>query len=282
MTTPSRRGRVLVADDDASYRLSTVALIRSWGFETEGVETGDQIQPYLQDGWADVVLADVRMPGNSDLECLEMLRTSKSDASLILMTGYPNVRTATRSLGLGAANYLVKPIEADLLRDSLDSALERAEAARQVSSVRRRLNELDQTLEKLTSNRLVSGSTDSAESAQVVVDVVFDGVIGLLLDLKSELQRDTDDDTDGTGNHRFPPSLDHLTGRPSMTDPDLQRLSPREKEVLQCLLSGKRVPTIAKELFIAENTVRNHLKSIFDKVGVRSQVELLEHFSKRD
>lgn len=58
--------------------------------------------------------------------------------------------------------------------------------------------------------------------------------------------------------------------------PGLRRLSRREWEVLEHLLRGRRVPTIAEQLFVSQNTVRNHLKSIFRKLGVSSQAELLE------
>jgi AcrR family transcriptional regulator len=43
-------------------------------------------------------------------------------------------------------------------------------------------------------------------------------------------------------------------------------------------MEGARVATVAKALFISPHTVRNHLRSIFAKVGVHSQPELLEHF----
>jgi PAS domain S-box-containing protein len=58
--------------------------------------------------------------------------------------------------------------------------------------------------------------------------------------------------------------------------PLLSELSNREREILEHLMSGSRVPAIAKELFISPNTVRNHLKSIYRKVDVSSQAELIE------
>jgi PAS domain S-box-containing protein len=57
--------------------------------------------------------------------------------------------------------------------------------------------------------------------------------------------------------------------------PGLEELSPRQWEVLTKLLQGERVPSIARQLFISQSTVRNHLTDIFRKVGVRSQDELL-------
>jgi DNA-binding CsgD family transcriptional regulator len=66
-----------------------------------------------------------------------------------------------------------------------------------------------------------------------------------------------------------------------MTDrdlPGLSSLTTRELEVLTRLVDGDRVPAIAAELFLTQSTVRNHLASIFNKVGVTSQQQLLNVF----
>ena len=53
-------------------------------------------------------------------------------------------------------------------------------------------------------------------------------------------------------------------------------LTRREFEVMTMLLDGNRVPAIAAALFISPSTVRNHLASLFRKLGVRSQQGLLD------
>ncbi|MBW2282264.1 MAG: PAS domain-containing protein [Deltaproteobacteria bacterium] len=62
---------------------------------------------------------------------------------------------------------------------------------------------------------------------------------------------------------------------PSLS-PDLRSVSAREREVLTLLVGGDRVPTIARRLEISPNTVRNHLKSMYRKLGVGSQSDLIE------
>ncbi|MCC6874672.1 MAG: response regulator [Sandaracinaceae bacterium] len=64
--------------------------------------------------------------------------------------------------------------------------------------------------------------------------------------------------------------------------PGLELLSAREREVLDALLAHRRPPQIAEELFISPHTVRNHFKSIYAKLGVHSQAELLELLVIRD
>ena len=56
----------------------------------------------------------------------------------------------------------------------------------------------------------------------------------------------------------------------------LQCLTTRERALAQELVQGKRVKTICKAMHISPNTARNHLKSIFRKLGVHSQEALIE------
>jgi DNA-binding CsgD family transcriptional regulator len=60
--------------------------------------------------------------------------------------------------------------------------------------------------------------------------------------------------------------------------PGLSQLTTRELEILTHLVDGHRAPAIANQLFLTQSTVRNHLASIFNKVGVTSQQQLLDLF----
>ena len=64
--------------------------------------------------------------------------------------------------------------------------------------------------------------------------------------------------------------------RTASQHPQLRELTTRQWEILNLLLEGQRVSTIADTLFISQSTVRNHLATIFKKFGVHSQAELLE------
>ena len=58
--------------------------------------------------------------------------------------------------------------------------------------------------------------------------------------------------------------------------PELDAFSPRETEVLAHLVSGSRVPAISGDLHISQHTVRNHLKAMFRKAGVKNQSQLIQ------
>jgi DNA-binding NarL/FixJ family response regulator len=72
--------------------------------------------------------------------------------------------------------------------------------------------------------------------------------------------------------------LDVSKGQDSSAVP-LYGLRPREQEVVRLLLQHLRVPAIARRLGISQQTVRNHLKSVFRRTGVRSQQELLDRIA---
>ncbi len=56
---------------------------------------------------------------------------------------------------------------------------------------------------------------------------------------------------------------------------DLRSLTAREREVLESLLRGRRAREIAAELGLSPHTARNHVRAIYAKLGVHSQLELL-------
>ena len=71
-------------------------------------------------------------------------------------------------------------------------------------------------------------------------------------------------------------ALQFSLGNSLVGSPALRSLTNRELEVLEHLKQGARVSVIAAQLHISPHTVRNHLKSVFKKVGVKSQAELIE------
>lgn len=64
--------------------------------------------------------------------------------------------------------------------------------------------------------------------------------------------------------------------RVDLRHPGLRGISPRELEVLDLLLQGERVASIAEQLYISDHTVRNHLKSMYRKTGTGSQAALVQ------
>lgn len=89
-----------------------------------------------------------------------------------------------------------------------------------------------------------------------------------------ETQRLANQLTQSPSQGRFLPSMSEKIC-PVQVQAQLQQLSRRERDVLRLLLTNQKPKTIANTLFISAHTVRNHLRSIFDKLSVHSQTELL-------
>jgi PAS domain S-box-containing protein len=91
------------------------------------------------------------------------------------------------------------------------------------------------------------------------------------LDIRSTLQRISME----LQSISYAATTNMLTTLP-LNRPELTGLTCREVEVLSILVGGDRVPAIAERLHISPNTVRNHLKSMYRKLGVGSQTELMK------
>ena len=80
------------------------------------------------------------------------------------------------------------------------------------------------------------------------------------------------------GPHRAPPTpiFNLQPGLPPEIAPTLAGMSRHELDVLQLLLSSRRVASIARELSTSACTLRNHLRAVFRKLGTHSKAELLE------
>jgi PAS domain S-box-containing protein len=73
-------------------------------------------------------------------------------------------------------------------------------------------------------------------------------------------------------------SSDLATAHAEAEVPGISALTTREREIVRGLLSGDRVGAIAGRLFLSQSTIRSHLSSIYGKLGVRTQQQLVDLF----
>lgn len=178
---------------------------------------------------------------------------------------------------LGQSVYVLVPAE---LRELMDEDMRRA----QLEDLRARLlvvRRKDGTTFPVVSlpQRFLDPSGNHDGYFHVVVD------LGAVLTARQLVPADTGDVR--AVLHRIALELQSLslmtgpaTPTPPLHHPALEDLSPREGEVLSLLVSGDRVPAIAERLHISQHTVRNHLKSMYRKLGVGKQAELIERVRK--
>ncbi len=125
---------VLIVDDDSRIRTSLAHALSSSDTTVRTAADADAALASLAESPADIVLADVRMPGMDGLDLLRLLRERAPHVAVVLMTAYDNLPTAATAMREGAADFLVKPLDLHQLRGVLNKVFEdraaRAAAAR--------------------------------------------------------------------------------------------------------------------------------------------------------
>ncbi len=120
-------GRILVADDEETFLHSTGDLLRREGYTCDCVKDSSGARAKLQQGDYDLLIADIKMPGNPELELVEYVRDSAEGLQVILVTGYPSMKSAIKSIDLPVVAYLVKPIDFELLLSHVKVSMNRSQ-----------------------------------------------------------------------------------------------------------------------------------------------------------
>ncbi len=217
-------GRILLVDDDATFRTTTAKLLSLRGYRCWVAADAAGAAGALVRERFDALVTDIRMPDAWDLTHLQVHDDAGRLPPTIVVTAYPGVSTAIEAVRLSVVDYLCKPFEIEDLVRAVGRAVERARLARRRIEARARAEDLVEALRTLEGDpgRPAGWSTED----------------------------------EGLG-------------------PDLSSLSDREREVVHALQRGLRVAEIAGQLHLSPHTVRNHVKRVFRKLGVHSQIELL-------
>jgi DNA-binding NtrC family response regulator len=114
--------RILIVDDDPGQRSLLDSFLRSQGFETVTVGSGEEALKVLITGGISMMISDVRMPGLSGLETMHRARQEHAVLPILLVTAYADIREAVEAMRDGALNYLAKPIDLDELLVTVQQA----------------------------------------------------------------------------------------------------------------------------------------------------------------
>ncbi|HLK31433.1 MAG TPA: ATP-binding protein [Terriglobales bacterium] len=152
------KAKILIADDEASVLLTTQAILQQEGYDVEAVSSGSDAIEAIRRRHYDLVLTDLKMPGQDGLAVLAEVRKRSPLTVTVMMTGYGSVGSALDAIRLGAYEYLLKPIEVEDLKQAVRRSLER-----------KRFSEID-TLYRISWT--ITQSQDPATVAQEVSEAV--------------------------------------------------------------------------------------------------------------
>jgi diguanylate cyclase (GGDEF)-like protein/putative nucleotidyltransferase with HDIG domain len=126
LAAPTRRGRILIVDDDAMIGKMLETLLTEEGYEVvaETVASSALALVRAQPGHFDVVITDLSMPDSSGLTVLDELQALDNLAMRIVLTGYATKDNAVASMRHGAFDFIEKPLSAEQLLAVLEKALD--------------------------------------------------------------------------------------------------------------------------------------------------------------
>jgi FixJ family two-component response regulator len=281
--------RIAIVDDDLLVCDTLTEMIQSWGLHAEGFTQPEAALTHIRENKCDVVLLDVFICDVSGLDLITQISDEASnDLKIITITGLADKDTAVRALKLGAYDLLEKPFRNGLLYHSILRALKSLANERELKKLtydldrsRAELLAHQQRLEDLNSQLIETNSALSIFTKNIereregIEKQIALKLRNLMLPVISKLRNDK-------ALHKYATQLDMLTTQiEDMTSMDFgvaKTLSFTELRVGSLVKSGLTSEEIARQLHIAESTVRAHRKNIRKKLKIDDSHYTLRNF----
>lgn len=115
---------VLIVDDEEEFREMTVKRLNKRDLACESAANGTLALEMIAAKNYDVVLLDIKMPGRDGVEILREIKKIAPMTEVVMLTGHASVESGINGIKYGAFDYLMKPIDLELLFEKLNAANE--------------------------------------------------------------------------------------------------------------------------------------------------------------
>ncbi|MDP2751827.1 MAG: sigma-54 dependent transcriptional regulator [Rhodocyclaceae bacterium] len=190
--------RILVIEDDTTIRVTLKDILQKQGYQVDLAEDGRSGLELFRNRSYGLILLDLHLPDRHGLEVLKAMRESDADALVVVMTAFPEVRTAVDCVKSGAYDYLNKPFELDDLKEIVRRALETRHLRLEVERLRIR------TPAPVTLEGMVGASPAFNALVEVTRRIAAASRVPVLIRGES-----------GTGKERVAQAIHHLSARAS-------------------------------------------------------------------
>lgn len=136
----------LLLVDDEVYVIESIMKNKDW--ENYGIEeiytafSSKQAQSIMEMVPVDIIISDIVMPQDSGFDFIDWVRKKGYQVQVIFLTGYAEFDYAKRAISLDSVDYLIKPIDYEMLAEAVKIAVKRAEDARQYEDYRNKSRHL--------------------------------------------------------------------------------------------------------------------------------------------
>lgn len=115
---------ILIVEDDIAFGTMLQTWLRRKGFEVDkATSVGAAVKLLVDMKSVDLVLSDLRLPDHDGLRLLAWMHEHSINAPFIVMTNYAEVQNAVLAMKSGAADYIAKPVQPDILLQKINDAM---------------------------------------------------------------------------------------------------------------------------------------------------------------
>lgn len=115
---------IYIVDDDDAVRDSLRTLLEAVGWSVQSYESGKEFLNICEPGMRGCLLLDIRMPGLDGLQVQRILSQRGVELPFIVISGHGDVSSAVQAMKAGAAEFLEKPFDSEIVLRAIRSALE--------------------------------------------------------------------------------------------------------------------------------------------------------------
>lgn len=145
--------KLLLVDDEPEV-LSLLELMFEGGpYRVLTARSGDEALAVLAQDNIDVLVSDIRMPGMDGIELMNRALMSYPHLQCIFMSGHGEVETAVQAMKDGALNFLLKPIDFNVLEVSVEQAVQKLDLLEELGEKNKKLIDYQEHLEELVQQR---------------------------------------------------------------------------------------------------------------------------------
>ena len=101
---------ILIVEDDITFALMLKTFLSKKGFGITCVSSVADAEKKLAGHDFQLILSDLRLPGQDGFSLLDHLRKTGNVTPLIMMTSYADIQTAVQAIKSGASDYIAKPV----------------------------------------------------------------------------------------------------------------------------------------------------------------------------
>lgn len=183
---------ILIVEDDIAFGTMLQTWLRRKGFEVEKATSVGAAVKLLTETFGkevDLVLSDLRLPDHDGLRLLAWMHEHDINAPFIVMTNYAEVQNAVLAMKSGAADYIAKPVQPDILLQKIKDAME--QNAQQASSTIQNSTPQNAPTEhnskfktqsaKLTAPRHIEGKSEASRQLYSYVELVAPTPMSVLI-----------------------------------------------------------------------------------------------------